>query len=122
MLHQEMDIDEATHDHPADALAPWIFEQQKIWVDFEGQAHPIERMSADHARNAMRFCEQRAERIWQMMVCNGIFAALGAVFFDPEGEDQATEELQGIQEQEPTSWLETTPLMQALRRRAAIAH
>lgn len=97
----------AAHRHPPDRLHYWVFLQDQVWVDYWGNEHQIDRMPRRYALNVIGFCRRQATRIFILATCA-----------DP---DEAGEQIEALRatRRNTVDWLETTPLMKALRRRAS---
>lgn len=92
-----------------------LFYQGEVWVDRESVEHRIVDMEPRYCRNVINFLKRRADRIATAV---GVRMITGP---QPSGEvandvfDAALDEL----EADPAGWLESTPLLEALARRAA---
>jgi hypothetical protein len=106
--------------HEEDTIPPWLFNQHQVWVDFFGHEHEIESMPIPHVEKAIAFCEERAERFWQLFLCNAIFGAIGAHLSEsplPNLASFADSQVSDIEDVSPEEWLASTPLMRSLKRR-----
>lgn len=65
------------HRHPHDRLYAWVFEQGQVWVDYWGNEHEIESMSADYIASVIRFCERQAACIRWLVGLDMLLEALG---------------------------------------------
>lgn len=106
--------------HTPDSIPAWLLDQHQVWVDFFGKEHEIETMPVEHARQAIAFCRERADRLWQLHLCQAIFSAIGAHLLDmpPFSSWPRIEQIESLDGQSPQEWLEQTPLLLALKRRA----
>lgn len=105
--------------HEQDTVQPWLLYQHQRWVDFFGREHEIETMPLPHVEQALSFCRERADRLWQLNLCSAIFNAIGAHLGQGGDEMAASALLAEAEGQEPSEWLERTPLLEALKRRQA---
>jgi hypothetical protein len=106
------------HMHEPDHMWPWVFRQHQVWVDFHGSEHEIESMTRLYVRNVIAFCRERAEKIRVLVYIDWVARALelalnGAGVEGARAALEAEPEIEG----DPEEWLESTPLMLALRRR-----
>jgi hypothetical protein len=120
---RRMDNNESTpgvrlHVHEPDHMWPWILRQHQVWVDFHGSEHEIESMTIEYVQNVQNFCRERAEQIRTLVYIDWVARALELALNGAgvEGARAALEHQPAI-EGDPEEWLETTPLMLALRRR-----
>jgi hypothetical protein len=103
------------HQHPPNQLHPWVFMQHQVWVDYWGNEHEIESIDADYAANIIRFCEAQATRI-ALIVAMQLAAELCAAV--PEEVELSTEMRGHLLGEDAVIWLQETPLIRALKRRA----
>jgi hypothetical protein len=120
---RRMDNNESTpgvrlHMHEPDHMWPWVFRQHQVWVDFLGSEHEIESMAIEYVQNVQNFCRKRAEQIRTLVYIDWVARALELALNGAgvEGARAALEPQSEI-EGDPEEWLESTPLMIALRRR-----
>jgi hypothetical protein len=106
------------HMHEPDHMWLWVFRQHQVWVDFHGSEHEIESMAIEYVQNVQRFCRERAEQIRTLVYIDWVARAL-ELALNGAGVDSARAALEAEPEIEgdPEEWLESTPLMAALRRR-----
>jgi hypothetical protein len=106
------------HMHEPDHMWPWVFRQHQVWVDFHGSEHEIESMSLDYVENVIKFCGERADKIRVLVYVDWVTRALELALNGAGVEGARTAlELEPDITALPEEWLETTPLMIALRRR-----
>lgn len=120
---RRMDINEnrpgvREHMHEPDHMWAWVFRQHQVWVDFHGTEHEIESMALDYVANVVNFCRERAETARAHVYIDWVARALelaltGAGVEGARAALEAEPEIEG----DPEEWLESTPLMLALRRR-----
>jgi hypothetical protein len=93
------------HQHdPGSQLRPWVFDQHQVWADEHGHEHEIESMPRAYAENVIAYCRRRALVIW-VLTRDDVYIP-----------DRCGPQRLGATALE---WLEQTPLMRALRRRAS---
>ena len=102
------------HRHSPNQLPGWVFLQHQVWVDYWGNEHEIESMELDYVANVIRFCEERAERIHQIVFLDALGGILADFLF---GDRDSVEPADlSLAEEEPLDWLRRTPLVRALAR------
>jgi hypothetical protein len=110
--------------HTPDRLYGWVFLQHQVWVDYWGNEHEIDSMHANYRTNVIAFCEQRAERIQEIVTMELLRRAL--LHLLGTGADPAVLELEMLDRiardgTVPTGWLHSLPLLRALARDADIS-
>jgi hypothetical protein len=101
-----------------DVLWGWVFLQHLIWVNIRGDAVEVEWMDLGYVANVVEFCRVRATRIRAIVNAERICTIAELVFTgDFEGGIQLWDEFESERTLTDLAWLETTPLMRALRRR-----
>ena len=97
-----------------------VFDQGWAWVDRLGRPHLVDEMGEDYVANVIEFLEGCAESFFVGSIRRAAIQSIGdqLLFDDPGGEVLAAE-VGGPSWAELTveEWLESTPLMRALRRR-----
>lgn len=96
--------------HEPNRLWPWVFRQHQVWVDINGSEHEIESMPFDYVENVIGFCLRRAVSIRVLVDPESPFAEWAEALLEAEEGDR-------LLASHGAAWLETTPLMRALRRR-----
>ena len=107
------------HQHPRNRLTAWVFLQHQVWVDYWGNEHEIESMPADHVGNAIAFCRDRVPAIRFLVALSTAAEALELCRAGSLDEARRLFEVSRSADGDPIEWLETTPLLRALRRRLA---
>jgi hypothetical protein len=105
----------------ADKLDLRVFDQDRYWVDRHGVAHEIIDMEQDYVQNVVTMLESRVEEFHAATVQRWIAQSVGdALLGKLNGEIIAlglgVGSVAGV---EPATWLESTPLVRALRVRLA---
>lgn len=104
--------------HPPDHMWAWVFRQHQVWVDRHGSEHEIESMDTQYVENVIRFCRERAAQIHALVYVERVGEAVTLMLRGGSAEDaQGSLEDAPDPDADPEGWLETTPLMLALRRR-----
>jgi len=103
-----------------DSLDLRVFDQRTYWVDRTGTAHLLSQMSDAYIVNVINFLTELRDQYFADSMRRAFIQILGdqLLFDDP------SDELLGIEAGGPAwsdltaeQWLESTPLMRALRRR-----
>jgi len=103
-----------------DMLDLRVFDQGWVWVDRLGRPHLVGEMGEDYVANVIKFLEACSGSFFVGSVRRAVIQSIGdqLLFDDPGGEVLAAEvggpSWAGLTVEE---WLESTPLMRALRRR-----
>jgi hypothetical protein len=100
--------------HEPNRLWPSVFRQHQVWVDINGTEHEIESMPVHYVENVIGFCIRRAVSIYLLA------AEIDGEDGDPLGCHAAADDRDLMIRM--VAWLETTPLMRALRRRLEPRH
>lgn len=98
-----------------------VFDQDVWWVDRLGHPHELTQMSGEYVTNLITFLTQNREDFFiAVQRCARIQAFGDLCLFGDPGGDALAVELGGPTWDDLTAetWLESTPLMRALRRRA----
>ena len=85
------------------------------WTDHRGRRHPVEAMSPDEARVVMRLLRRRARGLHRGAVAEYLLAPYPHRQHPQVLVDAAHQQLADA---DPHAWLNKTPLMRALTRRA----
>jgi hypothetical protein len=96
-----------------------VFDQNVYWVDYQGQAHLLATMDLDYARNVLTMLQNRSLELHRATIRRTIIqAACEALFGNINGELLAGELGGGdVASVQPDAWLNSTPLVRALKAR-----
>src|SRR5690625_1036138 len=86
----------------------WVFEQDEVWLDVVGTPHLLHEMTITYRANGIAHLLKHVEYFYQAKVEQRQIADLLAAHQD--GQDE-----QPLLPEDPTEWLEATPLMRRLR-------
>lgn len=104
-----------------DMLDLRVFDQDVWWVDRRGRPHLVAQMSGEYVANVISFLTQFREGYFVVCRRRAHIQALGDLYlFGDPGGDALAAALGAPTWDDLTAetWLESTPLMRALRRRA----
>lgn len=104
-----------TH-HTDDIMHPWVFIQNRVWVDTAGQEHVIDDMPDDYVANVINFCRDHAGQIRRLVEgysMDELLEGLKTGKYDHE----RTLDYRKRDHDETLEWLEATPLIRALHER-----
>lgn len=107
------------HVHEPNRLWPWVFSQDKVWVDYWGNEHEIALMAGDYIANVIEFCRQRALRIALLVIGAAAGRPLGFDELQIPGSEGEDGSLLLSHARIADEWLETTVLMRVLRAELA---
>jgi hypothetical protein len=98
---------------------PLVVEQDRFWVDRQGRVHRLAEMSWEHRAAVLGLLESSAQYVW-IVYHEVTLARLVEVVLLEQGipGDLLARDLGviGSHEMAPRTWLESTPLVRALRR------
>jgi hypothetical protein len=106
-----------------DRLDLRVFDQDRYWVDRHGHPHEIAEMTLGYIENVIVMLDGRAVEFHAATTLRCALQAYGdRLLGRPNGDLLIVAAgAAGIADLDPGVWLESTPLMRALRRRHAIS-
>lgn len=98
-----------------------VFDQDVWWVDISQKPHRITDMSDDYIRNVIGFLLNHCGYYYLATLRRSLYSMLGDTLLGRPNADIVAEELGAppLSALTPLTWLESTPLMRALRARTA---
>jgi hypothetical protein len=98
-----------------------VFDQAVWWVDIEQRPHRLEDMTREYVLNVIDFLETHAVYYFAASQLREVVQRLGDHLLGRLSTSEIAEKLGAppLSSLTPTEWLEATPLMRALRRRAS---
>lgn len=103
--------------HPRNRLHAWVFSQHQVWVDYWGNQIEIETMSDEYVANVLGFCQAQADRIRDLVALDLLIGQLERLLVWSSPDLVTLNDICAAYELTAVSWLEQTPLFQALHRR-----
>lgn len=95
-----------------------VLDQERYWVTAEATVLPLTAMSGAHLSAVVRLLQVHATRVHLDVMVDALLALVEAHTAGEATAEQVTHELTGqsIASVSAEAWLESTPLMRALRR------
>lgn len=107
--------------HEPGVLDLRVLQQAIWWVDFHQRPHRLVDMADDYVRNVIHFLERDVDYFFAATQRAELLQRLGDHLLGRRSTSEIAEALGAppLSALTPTEWLEATPLMRALRRRAS---
>jgi hypothetical protein len=98
-----------------------VFDQDVWWVDIAQRPHRLAEMSGDYIANVIAFLEQDCDYFYAETTRRLALQMAGDLLLGRVPDEVVARELDAPAHTDltPQEWLEATPLMRALRRRAS---
>jgi hypothetical protein len=101
-----------------------VFDQDVWWVDIAQQPHRLEEMGEDYIANVIAFLLNHREYYYLCTLRRSLIQVMGDSLLEQPNADLVAEQAGAppLSALPPSTWLESTPLMRALRARARGDH
>ena len=99
-----------------------VFDQDRYWVDIRQQPHLLTEMSDEYITNVIAHLLAHVKYFYFATIRRSLYQMYGDLLLGRVSTDIVAEAFgaPALTDLTPVDWLEGTPLMRALRRRAAI--
>ena len=96
-----------------------VFDQQRYWVDIHQVPHQLSEMEPEYVRNVITFLLENREYFHAATVRRMAIQTVGDLLLDRPSAELVAEAVgaPALIDLTPEEWLESTPLMRALRAR-----
>lgn len=102
--------------HEGNLIHPWVFIQERVWVDTHGVEHEIALMEDGYVANVIAFCRREVRKMRPLVEAysmSELWRGLKTGYHD----DERAVDWRRRDRADDLAWLEATPLMRALRAR-----